>query len=65
MQAHLLNMDLRKEWTHIEPKITAVEQYVDAVTDATVSAARDLEKRLIRLRGDLSGLKKQGQLRTH
>ncbi len=65
VQAHLFNMDLKKEWTHLEPKITEVEQYVDAVTDASVNAARDLEKRLLRLRGELSGLKKQGQLRSH
>ena len=65
VQAHLMKMDLKDEWQKLEPKLSEAELYLDAVSDAAVASARDLERRLVQLKKRFHDLAGQHQMRPH
>jgi predicted nuclease with TOPRIM domain len=63
--AHLATMDLKDEWTKLEPKLLEAEKYADAVSDAAVESAKALQRSAGKLRDRLRSLRGQHELRPH
>ncbi len=65
VRAHLASLDLKDEWTKLEPRFEEAEQYANVISDATLAAARDLLRRAKDLSDKLKGLKEQDAVRPH
>ncbi len=63
VRIHLAGMDLKDEFAKLEPRLNEAEKYAEAVSEATVRAAKDLKNDFVKLRDRLEGLRKQQQLK--
>lgn len=50
LKMHLANMDLKSEWERLEPQ---AEKVWSEVSDASLQAAKDLQKRFLAIREQL------------
>ena len=63
VRAHLATMDLKDEWTKLEPKLNEAENYAEVVSDSALAAAKELQRRAQQLGEKLAKLKGQHSLR--
>ncbi len=63
VRIHLAGMDLKDEYAKLEPRLFDLEKIAEAVSGATLKAAKDLKADFRRLRDRLDTLHKQQQLK--
>jgi DNA repair exonuclease SbcCD ATPase subunit len=45
LQLHLASLDLKDEWKKLEPRLAEAEQITEAISEASLELAHDVERR--------------------